>query len=129
MTTPLTVRIDRTPDRTLSPNSGKHDRTRKPHAKAIRDTAAAATLNALRGGTWCYEGPIMLTVTYGWERGRKRLDWDNATAISKYAIDGVFSRINANDRQVAGIVVHQVRDPVGDGYMVINLEPVTEKTP
>ena len=124
MPEPLAVVIDRTPHPWLLPNQKKAERTRRPYKQAIRDTAAIATINALDGKTWSWAGPIVLHIDIFWEPGRRRADWDNAIAAMKGAIDGVFSRIDADDRQVTGVFLQQGRDNLRDGYTVILIEPM-----
>lgn len=123
----LTIRIPATPHRDLSPNSRKAERSTRPHKDAIKALAAGATLNTLNGTSWGCDGPIVLHIVYAWEASRRRMDWDNAAAISKAAIDGVFSRIDADDRQVVGLYVSQTRDPDGAGFMVITVEPQADE--
>lgn len=126
MTTPdpLIVVIDQTPHRYLSPNSGKHERTRRPHKDALKDAAAVGAMNALNGRTWAWDGPIVVHMEIFWPKGHKSLDWDNAIASAKSALDGVFAKLEANDRQVVAITMpKQERDKLGSGYMVLILEP------
>ena len=126
---PLTVRIPMTPDRVLSPN---HDRANKYHRsrckREIKTAAASATVDVLRGETWKHSGPIVLHISYYFERNRKRsMDRDNAIAMAKAAVDGVFLHLDADDRQITDHKLEQLRDPDGIGYMVIVVEPVAEQ--
>lgn len=129
---PLAVALNRTPHSFLSPNSGKHDRTKRPFRDALRDTGASAAKNALGGFTWAWTGPIVVRIEIYWERDpetnryRNRLDIDNAISACKGAIDGVFAKLQADDRQVVGIYLSQDRDPTGEGYMVVCVEAVSE---
>lgn len=128
---PLIVVIDRTPHRYLMPNSGKHRRTREPYADALKQSAAAGALNALNGKPWRWDGPIRLRIEIYWgkdpqtKRWHNTVDWDNAIASVKAAIDGIFAKIDANDRQIAQFdTPQQFRDKQGAGYMVFVLEPI-----
>lgn len=126
----VTVRIDRTPDRVLSANSGKHKRTREPFIKIMRQTAALRTGETLMGQVWTWKGPIVIHVVIAWERSRpvrKRLDFDGAISISKSAIDGVFDKLDADDRQVQGAYLRQIRDHDGQGYMDITVVPMIDE--
>lgn len=124
MPQPLAVAINMTPHTYLRPNAGKHERTQRPHRQALRQAGAAGAQNALRGREWAWKGPIILHVEIHWERGRNRLDWDGAITCCKGAIDGVFDKLTADDRQVTGIHLSQHGDPTGEGYMVVLVEPV-----
>jgi hypothetical protein len=121
----LTVRIDMTPHPYLMPNMGKHKRTREPYKDALKEAAAAGAQNILIGRTWSYDGPIMLVVSIFWEKSRRVVDWDNAVASIKSAIDGVFIKLNADDRQIVGIMLRQKRDRTGHGYMTMTIDPYT----
>jgi len=122
----LSVVIDRTPDRKLSPNSNAHRRTREPYKEDLRNTAALRTGETLRDRAWSWPGPIVIHVVIAWERGRRESDWDNAIAMSKAAIDGVFSKLDADDRQVRGAYLRQLRDREGAGYMEITVTPMID---
>lgn len=130
---PLAIIIDRTPDSILSPNSGKHDRTKHPFRVVLRDTAAVAAGNALIGRTWAWSGPIVVRIEIFWERDaesgryRNKMDWDNAISACKGAIDGVFSKLDANDRQVAGCYLDQYNDPDAAGYMIVLVEAIEQE--
>lgn len=130
---PLTVVIDQTPHRYLMPNSGKHRRTRQPYADALKQAAASGAINALDGKPWRWDGPIRLRIEIYWGkdpvtgRWHNTVDWDNAIASAKAAIDGIFAKIDADDRQIAQFdTPQQFRDPAGTGYMVFVLEPIAE---
>lgn len=123
---PLVVQIDRTPPRILSPNSKAHRRTREPYRDELKLAAAMATQNVLVGRTWAWDGPIILYIHIAWDHGQ-RLDYDNAISISKYAVDGVFAKLDANDRQVEGVHVSQTTGNKTPG-MIIQVEPVAERT-
>ncbi len=125
---PLVVVIDRTPDRRLLPNTGTHPRTQKPYRAVLRAAAAGATQNVLVGRTWAWAGPIVLDVEIGWEDGRGIPDWDNAIAALKGAVDGVFGKLDADDRQVTGIFLVQSKDPRKTGFTRITVTP-KEPTP
>jgi hypothetical protein len=124
MPDPLAIVVDRTPHPWLLPNQKKHARTTKPYRDLLRDTAAIATGNALNGKAWAWDGEIMVRIEVYWEPGRSRCDADNLISACKGLVDGVFSKIDANDRQVTGYVVHQHRDNLNDGYCVLLIDPM-----
>lgn len=127
---PLIVRVDQTPHDYLSPNSDKHRRTRQPYADALKQAAACGAINALAGKPWRWDGPIRLRIEVYWGKRpsgqwHKTMDWDNLLASCKAAIDGIFVRISADDRQIAQFdTPQQFRDPAGKGYMVFVLEAI-----
>lgn len=123
---PLAIAINMTPHTYLRPNAGKHRRTQGPYKQALRQAGAAGAQNALVGREWVWKGPIILHIEIHWERGRQRLDWDGAITCCKGAIDGVFDKLNADDKQVTGIHLSQHSDTTGEGYTVILVEPVEE---
>lgn len=120
---PLTVVVGATPPRELWPNTNAHKWTKTPHIAAMKAAAAVGVQNALVGHAWGWPGPIMLHIEIYWPTGQRRLDFDNALSSCKSAIDGVFGKIDANDRQIAGVLLTQDWDRIGDGYMVIQVEP------
>lgn len=124
MTAPLTVRVDRTPHKYLNPNAGKHKRTREPYENDLQSTAALRTGEALIGQEWHHDGPITLTLDVAWEKGRNAyVDYDNLVAMNKKLVDGVFSKIGANDRQVRAIELSQSHDPDGAGFVTVTVTP------
>lgn len=132
MPSTLIVHINQTPHDYLSPNAGKHRRTREPYAEALKAAAASGTINALAGKRWHWEGPIRLRIEVYWGRKpsghwHKTMDWDNLLASCKAAIDGIFVKLGADDRQIAQFdTPKQFRDPAGSGYMVFILQPLIE---
>lgn len=125
MTEPITVTIDQTPHRYLAPNSGKHKRTKDPYRQELKHAAAIAAGNVLRGRTWAFDGPVTLYITIVWEQGHQVIDFDNAIASCKAAIDGVFAKLDADDRQVVGIYLRQYRSRERHGHMVVTVVPET----
>ena len=118
----ITVTIPGTPDACVSPNSRVHWRVKAKHVQAYRETARLAAL-AVCNGHAPIRGAVTLHLEYGWEKGRKMVDWDNAVAISKCAIDGlVAAGIMADDRYVVGATVEQRRDPDKVGYLAITVK-------
>lgn len=126
MPDPLAIVVDRTPHPWLLPNQKKHARTTKPYRDMLRDTAAIATGNALNGKVWVWTGPIVLRYEIYWEPMRQRCDIDNLIAALKGIQDGIFAKIEANDRQIVGYFVYQYRDNRKDGYVIAHIAPVTE---
>lgn len=126
----VTVRIPACPSRDVSPNHRHatwHARNRamqaakevagwamQVHAPSAREVAQA----------WPARAPLRVTIEIGWARGRHRADIDNASASCKPTIDSVFAAIGLDDRQVEELVVRQTRDPAGDGYTDVRVEPI-----
>jgi len=96
---PLVVQIARTPPRILSSNNGSHRRTKEPYVAEMRKEGATAAQNVLVGQTWAWAGPIRLLIHIAWDHG-KRLDYQNAVTLTKSVVDGVFDKLDADDRQV-----------------------------
>ena len=122
---PIAVVVDQTPHEFLWPNKGKHRRTKEPYRDALKGAAAAGAINALKGKPWAWSGPIMLHVEVFWPNGTRRLDFDNMVAALKAATDGIFLKLDADDRQVLGMTVLQDWDRANNaGYMVYSIEAV-----
>ncbi len=119
---PLTIMIDQTPHSDLNPNARVHHMRKHKQVAALREAASYCALNGLKGGTWAWSGPIIVHAEIYWPSTRRVIDYDNAVASLKPAIDGVFDRIDANDRQMIGVLVHQAKDKLKRGYMVITIE-------
>lgn len=116
----LGVTVPQTPHSYLSPNSGKHRRTREPYAQSLKTAAALATRENLRGTSWQSQRLLRVELRIYWERGHKRLDYDNAIASCKALLDGVFQEIGADDRQVMEIKLVQGRTE-GQGYTNVQI--------
>ena len=116
----MIVTIPGTPPRELSPNARVHWRVRSKHTKQYRETAYLATVAATRV-PFTGDGPIDLALTYAWEKGRKRMDDDNAWAIFKSGRDGVADALGFDDKRLRCVSVEQVRDPEGRGYTTVEL--------
>ena len=123
---PLAIAIAMTPPRALWPNTNAHKRTKEPYIMAFKQAAAAGAQNALVGRSWAWDGPIMLHVEVYWPKGQRRLDFDNVVGSLKAAQDGVFTKLEADDRQVVGITVQQDWDRNGEGYIAYVVEAVEE---
>lgn len=122
---PLAVAINMTPDRALWPNTRAHTRTKHPYKVDLKNAAAIGAINALKGRSWGWNGPILLTVEVYWPKGQRRLDFDNCVGALKAAQDGIFDKLDCNDRQIVGIHLTQDWDRIdGTGYMVYTIEAV-----
>jgi Holliday junction resolvase RusA-like endonuclease len=116
----VTVLIPGTPPRALSANGRSHWRAKAEHVRAYRETARLA---ALAAGAEPVAGSVRLRLTYGWERGRKRVDFDNGVALAKAAIDGIVDAgVMGDDRYVVAVELAQERDPEGRGYLIVEVE-------
>ena len=114
----LRAAVPATPHRLLMPNARPDWHEKARAAKALREAAHLAAVDALNVGAFAPlpdDGPLWLDVTIFWETGRRTLDWDNAIASAKALYDGIFDALEANDRRVGGIRIDQVRtdDPHG----------------
>ncbi len=116
----LTVTIPGTPPREVSPNARVGWQVKARYTKVYRVMAYLATL-AAGGGTFAIDGPIMLSVTYAWEKGRRTVDDDSAWALFKAGRDGMADALEVNDRRFRCGSVEQVRDPEGRGFTVVEL--------
>ena len=70
------------------------------------------------------DGPVVLHVVIAYEKGRQTLDFDNAVASLKGAIDGIVQGgFMVDDKQVTGIFLTQTKDPDGLGYIDVTVAP------
>jgi Holliday junction resolvase RusA-like endonuclease len=135
--TALNCRIPATPHRLCNPNAHATPKIRaelewplsiKPEhiiKFALRDQlreAAEMTALSIRPDD-PIAGPVVLHVVIAYEKGRQTLDFDNAIASLKGAIDGIVrGGLMRNDKQVKGIHLDQIKDPDGLGYIDITVE-------
>ncbi len=112
--------IPGTPPREVSPNARVHWRVKARHTKAYRETAYLATVAVTRA-PFAGDGPIVVNVTYAWEKGRQRMDDDNAWSLFKAGRDGIADALGVNDKAFRCGEVEQVRDPEGRGFTVVEL--------
>lgn len=121
-----TVVIPGTPDACLSLNGRAHWRVKNKHAKAYRQTAKYAAM-AARAEQGPIRGAVMVHYVFAWEKGRKRMDFDNLVGLAKPALDGlVDAGIMGDDRYVVGMTAEQTRDPNGVGYLQVTVKEVAE---
>lgn len=123
----LTVTVPMTPHRYLNPNSGKHARTKRPYYTALRDAAALAAADLLRGRTMVFDGPVRVVLDIYWPAGYQTLDFDNACASCKGLVDGVFHHLDADDRQMIGMDITQQRDPAKHGFVTVTVTAASEE--
>jgi len=136
----LTCRIPATPHKLCSPNRTvtRKDRDElgwplgyeKSHIIkfALRDQlreAAQVTALSVRP-EHPIDGPVVLRIVIAYEKGRQTLDFDNAVASLKGAIDGIVQGgFMVDDKQVTGIFLQQTKDPEGYGYIDVTVEAVS----
>lgn len=119
-----TVTIPGTPHACLSLNGRAHWRVKNKHAKQYRETAMWAA-QAARSEQGSIRGAVMVHLEFGWEKGRKKMDFDNLVGLAKSGIDGlVDAGIMSDDRYVVGMTAEQTRDPNGVGYLRITIREV-----
>jgi hypothetical protein len=124
---PITIRITTLPDRALWPNTGAHRRTKEPYVAVLRLQAALSTHNALNGNDWSWNGPIETRIDVYWPSHLRILDWTNIHAALKPAEDGIFDKLDANDRQVQTVTLKQHKLPKGwDGYLLYTIIALEE---
>ena len=136
----LTVRVPATPHKLLNPNTVRvtpkqRDELDWPLPKKSVHIIKYALRQQLKDAVaWsCIEqrprrpltGPVMVHVVIGWEKGRMVMDFDNAIASCKGALDGlIMGGWIVDDMQVQGMTLQQTKDPEKVGYMVLTVEPV-----
>lgn len=122
---PLVLHIARTPPRILSSNNNAHRRTKEPYVAEMRKEGATAAQNVLVGQSWSWPGPIRLLIHIAWDHGKK-LDYQNSVALTKSVVDGVFDKLDADDRQVE--IIHLTQS-VGNKEpgMIIQVESIVER--
>ena len=129
----LTIRVPMAPASCLLPNAQRRlsHHAWGPEAAKLRDAACeAAVLNRAAHGWHLSDGPattapVRIAAVIAWPAGRNRCDFQAAVHALKPAVDGLEDAlIVANDRQVVGMDVRQVRaerdDP--DGWIELTLE-------
>lgn len=118
-----TVVIPGTPNACLSLNSREGWRKKARYAKEYRHTAKYSAISTR--WTQPIRGPVMVHYVFGWEKGRKTMDFDNLVGLGKPALDGlVDAGVMGDDRYVVGITAEQVRDPEGVGYLKVTIREV-----
>jgi hypothetical protein len=122
----LVFTIPGTPDRCLSPNAQPHWGTKARATADARETAYYAVCGEEDGDPW--PPPFRLDFEIGWEKGRKRMDDQNAKSILKATCDGIADALHVNDRHFVIGDVRQVRDPEGRGYVRVTIFPMENAT-
>ena len=119
----MTVKIPISPFRELSPNTAIHHMKRYRMKERAKQIAKNET-NRLHSGDHPLArstNRITVAISIFWEKGRKRLDGDNALASCKALIDGVAESLEVNDKRFDFPPIVQDRDKKGDGYTVFEL--------
>lgn len=117
------------PDPELSPNARVHRMVKARKVKQWRETAgwaakAAAPVEPIAG-------PVKVTATICWPKGRKRHDADNAVSLCKPLFDGLTGIIWQDDRQIVELSVRQDklteagRDVYPFGCTFVDVEELT----
>lgn len=136
----LTVRVPATPHKLLNPNTVRVTEKQRSELdwplpkKSVHIIKYALRQQLKDAVAWsCIEqrpkrpltGPVMVHVVIGWEKGRMVMDFDNAIASCKGALDGlILGGWIVDDMQVQGMTLQQTKDPEKVGYMVLTVEPV-----
>jgi hypothetical protein len=121
----LTVTIPGTIDRRLSPNGRAHWRAVRPLQRERKESAYQWTrVERMEQGYIGMVPPLVLDFTIGWEKGRKRMDDDNAKASMKAIIDGIAEALDVNDKHITVGTLTQERDPAGAGYIRVDITEV-----
>ena len=118
----VTVTIPGTPDACLSLNGRAHWRVKNRYAREYRETARFAAM-AARAEQGSIRGAVEVHYVFAWEKGRKRMDFDNLVGLGKPCLDGlVDAGIMGDDRYVVGMRADQIRDPEGKGYVQVTIQ-------
>lgn len=125
----VTVTIPGTPAACLSLNGRAHWRVKAKHAREYRITAqwAGVAARGTCGGGPILRGAVQVHYVFAWEKGRKRMDFDNLVGLGKPALDGlVDAGIIGDDREVVAMSAEQTRDPSGRGYLEVTITAAGE---
>lgn len=125
----VTITVPGTPNACLSLNGRAHWRVKAKHAAAFRAVARYAALSRRTEHPGTRDTPIppirgsvMVDYVFGWEKGRKRMDFDNLVGLGKPVLDGVVdSGLLPDDRVVVGMTAKQERDPEGLGFVRVTI--------
>jgi crossover junction endodeoxyribonuclease RusA len=123
MSESLTVKVPISPFRELSPNTGIHHMKRYRMKERAKQIARNET-NRLHSGKHPLadtDTPITVAISIFWEKGRKRMDNDNALASTKSLIDGVAESLGVDDKRFVFPPIVQDRDRKGTGYTVFEI--------
>lgn len=123
MSETLTIKVPIAPLQDLSPNARVHP-MRLHRAKARVRQLARNETNRLHAGDHPLAqstSPITVSISIFWEKGRKRMDNDNALASCKALIDGVAESLDVDDKRFVFPPIDQGRDRTGNGYTLFEI--------
>jgi len=124
------VVIPGVPDPELSPNARVDRRVKARKVKQWRETAGWAAKAAAPERPLA--GPLAVTATICWPRGRRRHDADNAVSLCKPLFDGLSGIVWEDDRQIVELSVRQDklteagRDMWPFGCTVVDVERIEQ---
>jgi len=125
----VSVTIPGTPGRSLSQNARLHWRIMRRDARQARGDACYATYGAINDAGVVPDKltlPLTLDIVIAWEKGRKRMDQQNAVGILKATVDGVADALRIDDRHFIIGAVEQQRDPNGLGFVCVIITEATQ---
>ena len=123
------VRVPIVPHPCLLPNAQRrtHFHTWGPEARALREaTAWSAAMSPDLGPT--ITGPVRIKAVIAWPKRRSGCDFQAAVHALKAAVDGLEdAQVIANDRQVKGMDIEQIRAEKDDkvGWFTLELVEAT----
>jgi len=113
------------PDRVLSPNSRAHWRQVSAAKARYRRDLHILTIHALNRGLIVLPDTPLIGVRLTWHpRSAKLPDDDNAVASFKAGRDGIADALRIDDRRMRYLPL-RFGDPVANGKLVIEIEPLT----
>jgi Holliday junction resolvase RusA-like endonuclease len=117
----LTVKVPMVPASCLLPNAQRRTSHHVwgPQAATLREAVgwAAGDARMQWGGPddIVFRGPVRIYAKITWPKGRQRCDFQAAVHALKAAVDGLEdAEVLANDKQVMGMDVEQIRADRGD---------------
>lgn len=116
----VTVRIEVTPPREVSPNVMVHWATKQRAQQSLKTITGWHVKQALNMRD-LPALPWQLDYVVAWEKGRKRMDDDNIKAALKYVQDGIADTVGYNDKHMVIGTVEQIRDPAKSGYIEVTI--------
>lgn len=121
----IVIEVPGTPDRKLNANTRIDRRRSGDERRAIRGAAKYAAIDAmatLPDDRPVFHGPVRVYPVIGWEKGRQKLDGDNALYCLKSVWDGFTDAgVWGDDRYTIFDPVVQERDPAGVGFVRVTI--------
>jgi Holliday junction resolvase RusA-like endonuclease len=125
VTRTLVLEVPSPPPKALSPNAprGMHWSVKhRARTQWKKDWSDAITEVTVGHEAPYFPGKVSVHIVYHKGKGARSLDFDNFTTILKAGLDQLQGPVIANDNQIEGITVEQVRAADGIGRMTVIVE-------